>query len=82
MKNKFNQIVSRMVCLGLLFASFSLYAVDGTWTTDGSDIWSNIANWNSGAGPIADGVDSTATFANTITAARTVTLDRPAPSAI
>jgi len=51
-------------------------AADGVWTLDGNGLWSDIANWNSGAGPIADGVGSTADFTTIdLTNKRTVTID-------
>jgi len=47
----------------------------GDWTADADGNWTNIANWNFGAGPIANGTDATATFGDVITANRTVTLN-------
>ncbi len=53
-------------------------AVDGTWTLNDNGVWSAIANWNNGAGPVADGAGSTADFNSIdITADRTVSLDSP-----
>lgn len=45
------------------FLTGSLHAQSGTWTglTSGGN-WTDIANWNSGAGPIADGSGNTADF--------------------
>lgn len=37
-----------------LLASQSAHAASGTWTSTTSGLWSDIANWSSGAGPIAD----------------------------
>ena len=58
----------------LLLASVSARAVDGTWTNDGSSLWSTTTNWNGGT--VADGSGATANF-NTIniTADRTISLD-------
>lgn len=53
----------------------SLHAADGTWTSDANGNWNDIANWNSGAGPIADGADFTATLDDVITGNRTITND-------
>src|SRR5438128_2143236 len=52
-------------------------AASGTWTqTTSGGLWSDITNWNSGSGPIADGLDSTADFSTIdITADDTVHLD-------
>ena len=61
------------VCFTL--AASSLHAADGSWTANSPGNWSDIANWNSGAGPIANGADFTATFGNVITDNRIVTLD-------
>ena len=75
MKTKLARIVSRSLGLCLLAGTTALHAADGAWTTDGDGNWSNIANWNSGAGPIADGSGGTASFINPITVGRTVTSD-------
>ena len=75
MKTKLNQIVIRILCLCALVGATASRAADGVWTTDGDGNWSDIANWNSGAGPIADASGSTAYFTNTITVGRTVTSD-------
>lgn len=55
------------------------HAADGTWTnTATGGLWSDIANWNSGSGPIADGSGFTADFSTlNITADNTVHLDGP-----
>ena len=59
----------------LLAAGPTAFAADGIWSADVDGNWSDIANWNSGAGPVADGADFTATFDDVITDDRTVTLD-------
>ena len=51
------------------------HADDGTWTTNGNGNWSDIANWNSGTGPIASGADFTATLADIITNNYSITND-------
>ena len=73
-------LVTRLRWLALLLAvaSFtpvpSVFATSGTWSNDGSSVWSNPANWLSGA--IANGTDATADFSTiNISADRTVTLD-------
>ena len=53
--------------------SQSAHAASGTWAVDADGDWSTSGNWSSGT--VADGVDSTASFTNNITATRTVTLD-------
>lgn len=45
----------------------------GTWNVDADGLWSGSSNWLNNT--IAGGVSGTATFANNITATRTVTLD-------
>lgn len=40
----------------------ALQAQSSTWTLAGTGIWSDIANWNGGLGPVADGASNTATF--------------------
>jgi fibronectin-binding autotransporter adhesin len=59
----------------MLAASVSVeaLALNGSWDVDASGTWSNTANWASGV--IGTGNGFTATFANDITADRTVTLD-------
>jgi fibronectin-binding autotransporter adhesin len=61
--------------VGMLAASVSVeaLALNGSWDVDASGTWSNTANWASGV--IGTGNGFTATFANDITADRTVTLD-------
>ena len=60
-----------------LLAVQSASAQSGTWTqtTAGPFNWADIANWSSGAGPIADGADSTASFVANFTAGQTVNLN-------
>ena len=53
----------------------ALFAGNGAWNVDSDGIWTNSANWADGA--VAGGSGSTATFANTLTARRTVTVDQP-----
>lgn len=52
------------------------FAADGTWDANASGNWSDIANWNGGSGPIADGATFTASFNANLTADRTITLDQ------
>jgi fibronectin-binding autotransporter adhesin len=59
----------------LLAAGPAALAADGLWDVDVDGNWSVLANWNAGAGPVADGADFTATFDDVITADRVVTLD-------
>ena len=63
--------------IAALLAATSASAQDGSWTqtTAGPFNWDDIANWSSGAGPIADGADFTASFVADITAAQTVSLN-------
>jgi autotransporter-associated beta strand protein len=62
--------------LAALLSAQSANALDGTWTrtTAGPFNWDDVANWSSGAGPIADGVGSTANFTSNLTASQTVNL--------
>ena len=73
MKPKYTLRAFLLGCSSLLAAS-SLQAADGTWSADADGSWTEIANWNAGAGPIADGADFTATFDIVITGNRVVTL--------
>lgn len=75
MKTKSILIKIQIVALLMLSGIIKLQAADGVWTTDIDGNWSDIANWNAGAGPIADGSGNTANFTNTITVGRTVTSD-------
>ena len=61
----------------LLTTATCAQAASGTWTqTTTGGLWSDIANWSSGAGPIADGSTFTADFSTIdITADNTVHLD-------
>ncbi|MEX0642091.1 MAG: PEP-CTERM sorting domain-containing protein [Pirellulales bacterium] len=53
-------------------------AANGTWNVDASGNWSDTDNWAGGPpGIVADGVSSSAGFANDITGDRTITLDTP-----
>jgi len=63
--------------LAALLSAKSASAQDGTWTqtTAGPFNWDDVANWSSGAGPVADGTDFTASFVADITAAQTVSLN-------
>jgi fibronectin-binding autotransporter adhesin len=56
-----------------LAAGPALGQTRGTWNVDADGTWSVTSNWLSGA--VAGGVGGTATFANNITATRTITLD-------
>ena len=59
---------------GALHAGPSAFASDGTWTNDGSGLWSDSGNWSGGT--IADGSGFTADFSTIdVTADRTVSLD-------
>ena len=70
--------LSHVLVLGaaLLFTA-NLHADNGTWDAIAAGNWDDLANWNAGAGPIADGAEFTATFDNVITADLTVTLVDP-----
>ncbi|MFM8435506.1 MAG: beta strand repeat-containing protein, partial [Planctomycetia bacterium] len=56
-----------------LAAGPALAQTRGSWNVDADGLWSGSSNWLSNT--IAGGVSGTATFANNITATRTVTLD-------
>lgn len=66
-------LTRRLGLIALLASSTHLLAQDGTWSTDGDGNWSDTANWTGNV--IADGVDSTATFGNAISANRIINLD-------
>lgn len=68
---------SLATALAALMCAQSARAQSGTWTqtTAGPFNWDDIANWSSGAGPIANGADSTASFVANLTAAQTVSLN-------
>jgi autotransporter-associated beta strand protein len=68
---------SLATALAALLAVQSASAQSGTWTqtTAGPFNWDDLANWSSGAGPIANGVDSTASFLANLAAAQTVNLN-------
>jgi len=59
--------------LGLATCSDALAQTRGTWNVDADGLWSVTTNWLNNT--VAGGVSGTATFANDITATRTVTLD-------
>jgi fibronectin-binding autotransporter adhesin len=66
----------RLRCLigfALLFLASPALALDGSWDVDASGDWSVTTNWAGGV--VGTGNGFTATFANDITADRTVTLD-------
>ncbi|MGI9177147.1 MAG: hypothetical protein ACR2IT_04745, partial [Pirellulales bacterium] len=68
--------VPSLLLAALLGASLSAPALAqtrGTWNVDADGLWSGSSNWLNNT--IAGGVSGTATFANNITASRTVTLD-------
>lgn len=69
---------SSLVSSLFLVAIPAAHAASGTWSqlTSGGN-WSNIANWSSGAGPIADGSGFTATFSLDLAASNTVKMDAP-----
>ena len=56
-----------------LVAGPALAQTRGSWNVDADGLWSGTSNWLNNT--IAGGVSGTATFANNITATRTVTLD-------
>ncbi len=56
-----------------LVAGPALGQTRGSWNVDADGLWSGTSNWLNGS--VAGGVSGTATFANDITATRTVTLD-------
>lgn len=51
------------------------FAADGTWTANANGNWSDIGNWNGGAGPVADGAAFTAAFLVDLVGDRTINLD-------
>jgi autotransporter-associated beta strand protein len=59
--------------VGLATCSDALAQTRGSWNVDADGLWSGSSNWLNNT--IAGGVSGTATFANNITATRTVTLD-------
>jgi fibronectin-binding autotransporter adhesin len=66
--------VAWMLALVLaLAAGPALGQTRGTWNVDAGGLWSGSTNWLNNT--IAGGVSGTATFANNITATRTITLD-------
>ncbi|GAT34693.1 PEP-CTERM protein-sorting domain-containing protein [Terrimicrobium sacchariphilum] len=68
----------RNVALGILvlaLAQVAGRADNGTWTSTASGNWSDIANWNSGSGPVANGATYTADFNAGLTGGITITLD-------
>lgn len=68
----------RTVALGVLvlaLAQVAGQADNGTWTSTASGNWSDIANWNSGSGPVANGATYTADFNAGLTGGITITLD-------
>ena len=64
-----------LLLAGLLGASLSgpALAQNGSWNVDADGLWSGTTNWLNNT--IGQGIGGTATFANNITASRTVTLD-------
>lgn len=70
--------LSRTIALGALTLALlqaAAQADNGTWTGTASGNWSDIANWNSGSGPVANGATYTADFNAGLTGNITVTLD-------
>ena len=64
-----------LLLAALLGASLSgpALAQNGSWNVDADGLWSGTSNWLNNT--IGQGIGGTATFANNITATRTVTLD-------
>lgn len=62
-----------LALVSALAAGPALAQTKGSWNVDADGLWSGSSNWLSNT--IAGGVTGTATFANNITATRTVTLD-------
>ena len=64
-----------LLLAALLGASLSgpALAQNGSWNVDADGLWSGTTNWLNNT--IGQGIGGTATFANNITASRTVTLD-------
>ena len=67
--------VPSLLLAGLLGVSLSgpALAQNGSWNVDADGLWSGTSNWLNNT--IGQGIGGTATFANNITATRTVTLD-------
>jgi len=66
--------VSMVVALvGLATCSEARAQTLGSWNVDADGLWSGTSNWLNNT--VAGGISGTATFANNITADRTVTLD-------
>jgi autotransporter-associated beta strand protein len=64
----------------LLTGAAGLQAANGTWTsTAATGNWSDIANWNSGSGPVADGTDFMADF-STLNLANAVVVTQDTPT--
>ena len=62
--------------VGALFSALlagPAFAQNGSWNVDADGLWSGTTNWLNNT--IGQGIGGTATFANNITATRTVTLD-------
>jgi fibronectin-binding autotransporter adhesin len=59
--------------LGMATCSDALAQTRGSWNVDADGLWSGTSNWLNNT--VAGGISGTATFANNITADRTVTLD-------
>lgn len=68
--------MKKLISVLLLALASISHAADGTWSFNGSGNWSDTTKWQSGI--VADGDDSTATLANTITINNTaITNDTP-----
>src|SRR5436190_109302 len=61
-KRRLGSAAGMLVAVVLSFSATSAFAQSGTWTTDTSDVWSALVNWNGGVGPIANGSGNTADF--------------------
>ncbi|MBM4057515.1 MAG: hypothetical protein FJ275_04665, partial [Planctomycetes bacterium] len=62
-----------VVLVGLATCSDAMAQTRGSWNVDADGLWSLNTNWLNNM--IAGGISGTATFANNITATRTVNLD-------
>lgn len=63
------------LCGLALPTSLALAQTSGTWTSTAGGDWSNIANWNSGAGPVATGGSTSANVTATFSASGTQTVN-------
>jgi autotransporter-associated beta strand protein len=77
-----SRIRSAVICGLALPASLALAQTSGTWTSTTGGDWSNIANWNSGAGPVATGGSTSANVVATISASGTQTINLDADQTV